>query len=206
MKNNAAGLADYVDQRLFINGMFDKFSYNCVGIREWKVALLQDVYAEIEGKQLDLGHAWVQHAEPLKKIDLGPGDWVRCNCRVTPYTKRLRVPNRDGLMIEPRYSLCYPTNVEVLGRALPVGRGNLAPIAGRCTRSSASGPRGPGEATEPDTHCSGTSGSCRRRGRLGWPAGPRDGPSWLILRCPTASAGKEVPCPNGHPQEFRRTR
>jgi hypothetical protein len=124
MRNNDSALADYVDQRIVITGIFDKFGYNSVGIREWKVALLQDVYAEGEGKQIDIGHAWVQHAEELKKLDLGPGDRVKCNCRVKPYQKRLRVPNKDGLMIETRYSLCFPTDVEVLGRAAIPCRAN----------------------------------------------------------------------------------
>jgi hypothetical protein len=110
-------LANYLDQRITITGMFDKYTFNYTGIRQWRVALLQDVYAEVEGKQIDLGHIWVQHAESLKGHDLGYGDRIKCNCRVSDYKKRLRTPNEVGLMVVTKYNLSWPTEIEVISRA-----------------------------------------------------------------------------------------
>lgn len=117
MDDKRAALADYLDERVDITGMFDRFSLQVTGIKQWRTALLQDVYAEVEGKQIDLGHVWVQHADPLKQHDLAYGDRIKCNCRVTAYKKHLRVPNEDGLMVVEKYSLSWPTEVEVISQA-----------------------------------------------------------------------------------------
>jgi hypothetical protein len=121
MDNRRDVLADYRDQRLTITGMYDKCDLQVTATRQWRVALLQDVYAEIEGKQIDLGHIWVQHAEPLRSLDLKYGDRIRCNCRVTAYKKRLRVPNADGVMVVEQFSLSFPTEIEVLSRGTSKG-------------------------------------------------------------------------------------
>jgi hypothetical protein len=118
MDDKRAILADHVEDRVTVTGMFDKFSLYVSGLRQWRTALLQDVFVLIEGKDIDLGHMWVQHADPLKKPDLVYGDRVRCNCRVTAYKKRLRVPNKDGLMVIESYSLAWPTDIEIINRAL----------------------------------------------------------------------------------------
>lgn len=118
MDNKRDALADYRDERVTITGMFDKFSLQMNSTRQWRVALLQDVYAEVEGKQIDLGHVWVQHAEPLRSLDLNYGDRVKCNCRVTPYKKRLSVPNSEGMIVVENFSLSYPTQIEVVCRVL----------------------------------------------------------------------------------------
>jgi hypothetical protein len=109
-------LADYVDQRITVTGLFDKFSLQVAGVRQWRTALLQDVYAEVEGKQIDIGHIWVQNAEAMKNLGLAYGDRLRCNCRVGVYKKRLNTPNKDGLMVVERYNLSWPTEIEVISR------------------------------------------------------------------------------------------
>lgn len=116
MDNKRDVLADYRDERLTITGMYDKSDLQMTATRQWRVALLQDVYAEVEGKQIDLGHIWVQHAEPLRSLELKYGDRIKCNCRVTAYKKKLRVPNADGVMVVEQFSLSFPTEIEVLGR------------------------------------------------------------------------------------------
>jgi hypothetical protein len=110
-------LADYEDERLKITGVFDKFSFVTMNYREIKTALLQDVYAHVDGKDVDLGHVWLQNADPLKSLDLGFGDRIQCNCRVKLYKKRLFVPNKQGLMVENKFSLAWPTDVEVISRS-----------------------------------------------------------------------------------------
>lgn len=87
------------------------------GIRQFRIALLKDLYAEVDGKQIDLDHAWVQHAEPLKAMGLVCGDRIRCICRVGTYKKRLPVPNKDGLLQVIQYNLSFPSDIEVISRA-----------------------------------------------------------------------------------------
>jgi hypothetical protein len=94
-------LADYVDQRITVTGLFDKFGLQVAGVRQWRTALLQDLYAEVEGKQIDIGHIWVQNAEAMKNLGLAYGDRLRCNCRVGAYKKRLNTPNKETLRVHP---------------------------------------------------------------------------------------------------------
>lgn len=112
-------LTDYQDKRISITGVFDTFSFVSKDYREIKTAVLQDVYAHIDGKDVDIGHVWLQNTDPLKSLGLTFGDRIRCNCRVKTYKKRLTVPNRDGLMVENRISLCWPSEVEVVSRLHP---------------------------------------------------------------------------------------
>jgi hypothetical protein len=109
-------LAEYEDERIKITGVFDRFSVITQQYREIKTALLQDVYAHVDGKDLDIGHVWVQNANPLKSFSLAFGDRIRCNCRVKTYKKRLMVPNKQGLMVENKVSLTWPTEIEVISR------------------------------------------------------------------------------------------
>ena len=109
-------LAEYQDERITITGVFERFSFITKQYRDIKTALLQDVYAHIDGKDLDLGHVWLQHADPLKEFDLTFGDRIQCNCRVMAYKKRLMTPNKQGLMFENRLSLCWPTEAKVISR------------------------------------------------------------------------------------------
>jgi hypothetical protein len=113
-------LSEYQDKRIQITGVFDRYSFVLKDYREIKTALLQDVYAHIDGKDVDLGHVWLQNADPLKPLGLNFGDRIQCKCRVRTYKKRLPVPNRDGLMVENKISLCWPTEVEVVSRLQPV--------------------------------------------------------------------------------------
>jgi hypothetical protein len=127
MTDKRAALADYVDELVIVTGMFDKFSLHVNAIKQWRIALLQDVYVEVDGKQIDLGHMWVQHAEPLKQHGLGYGDRIRCTCRVTTYKKRLRGRNEDGLLVLQQYSLSWPTEVEIICRASKPAEPSPAP-------------------------------------------------------------------------------
>jgi len=106
-----------LDQRIAITGVFERFSFiTTPHLREIKTALLQDVCAHIDGEDYDIGHVWLQNADSLKAIDLGFGDRIQCNCRVKTFKKRLRVPNRHGLMLENKLSLCFPTEVRIISR------------------------------------------------------------------------------------------
>lgn len=104
------------DERIKITGVFDKFSFIMQQFREIRTALLQDVYAHVDGKDLDIGHVWLQNADQLKALNLAFGDRIRCNCRVKTYKKRLMVPNKQGLMVENKLSLAWPMEVEVISR------------------------------------------------------------------------------------------
>jgi hypothetical protein len=121
MSDKREALADYLDKRIEITGVFDKFSYQTSGVRQWRSALLQDVYALVDGKELDIGHVWLQNAEPLKNFNFTLGDRIRCNCRVTKYKKHLRVPNKEGLMVVNSFNLSWPTEIEVISRVSKSG-------------------------------------------------------------------------------------
>lgn len=110
-------LADYLDERITITGMFEKYSLFLKGHVQYPLAFLQDVYAEVEGKQLDLGHVWVQHAGPLKGFNLRHGDRIKCECRVSKYTKRLKSRNEEGRLEVVLFNLAWPTNIEIVARA-----------------------------------------------------------------------------------------
>ena len=116
MNDRRHALLGHVDQRIEISGMFERFSFVTYNLRDIRTALLQDVYAHVDGKNLDIGHIWLQHADPLKHCNLTYGDRIHCECRVTEYKKRLRVPNSDGLLSVTSVSLSWPTDVEVLSR------------------------------------------------------------------------------------------
>lgn len=116
MNDRRQSLTPYLDQRIEITGMFEKYNFIVHNMRQFRTALLQDVYAHVDGMNLDIGHIWLQHADPLKPFNLTFGDRIRCDCRVTEYTKRLQVPNKDGALTVTSVSLSWPNNVEVIGR------------------------------------------------------------------------------------------
>ena len=107
----------YLDRRIEITGFFERFSFvPQKQNRDIKTALLQDVYAHVDGEDYDIGHVWLQNADPLRSFDLGYGDRIQCNCRVKSFKKRLTVPNKHGLMLENKLSLCLPTDVKIISR------------------------------------------------------------------------------------------
>jgi hypothetical protein len=115
-ENRREVLEDYLDRRVAVNGVFDKFSNVYKSIRTIRTALLQDSEFEAEGKNFDIGHVYVQNAEVFRSHDLLQGDRVRCVCRVVTYKKYLRVPNDDGLMVVQKFTLAWPSDVEILYR------------------------------------------------------------------------------------------
>ncbi len=64
-----AVLEQFMGECITIEGAFDKMSHTLSNrSREVPVwtALLQDVYIHSEGKEIDLGHVWIQHAGDIK--------------------------------------------------------------------------------------------------------------------------------------------
>jgi len=114
--NRREVLEDYLDRRVAVNGVFDRFSNVYMPIKTIRTVLLQDCEVEAEGKTFDLGHVYVQHAEVFRNHDLLWGDRVRCVCRVTKYRTRLRVPNEQGLMVIDKFALAWPSDVEIVYR------------------------------------------------------------------------------------------
>ena len=64
-------LADYLDQRVVLTGVFDRLATNKNPNKPFKVALLQDAEVELSGGRHDLGHVWLQHAETLSELQQG---------------------------------------------------------------------------------------------------------------------------------------
>ena len=118
-------LAQFVDERVTIEGAFDRmsqaYSKQSRELPIW-TALLQDVFLHSEGKEIDLGHAWIQHAGDIKATSPNHGERIRCCCRVTSYRKTLDIPNPDGFRMEIKYGLSFPKDIVILGRAVPKRR------------------------------------------------------------------------------------
>jgi hypothetical protein len=109
-------LAEYLDQRITLTGVFDRLATNKNPHKPFKVALLQDVEVELSKAKHDLGHIWVQHAETLGEFQ--HGDRIRCSCRVGKYHRTLPVPDGDGFTVKTDYSLAYPSEARLLSRAV----------------------------------------------------------------------------------------
>lgn len=107
-------LADYLDQKVLITGMFERMTVNKNPTKPFKVALMQDVEVEIARARYDLGHVWIQHAEPF--ADLHHGDRIQCYCRVGHYKRNVATPDQNGSGPIIDYSLGWPVDIKLVGR------------------------------------------------------------------------------------------
>lgn len=114
-------LSTFLDQRISIVGHFDKHATQFRENGNIRTTLVQDCYAEVDGLLHDIGHSWFQHTDEMLKLDLKIGTKLRCSCRVKEYKRfkdyAARFVNKSttsGLAYELKYSLCYPTNIEIL--------------------------------------------------------------------------------------------
>jgi hypothetical protein len=105
-------LADYLDKRVVITGVFEKITVNKNPNKPFKVALLQDVEVELSKGKHDLGHVWVQHAETFAGLTYG--DRVQCSCRVGQYRRSLATAGENGSAEKIDYSLSWPNDLKVL--------------------------------------------------------------------------------------------
>jgi hypothetical protein len=140
-------LADYLDKRVLITGVFEKITVNKNPNKPFKVALLQDVEVELSKGKHDLGHMWVQHAETFASLNYG--DRVQCSCRVGQYRRSLAVSGENGGAEKIDYSLTWPSDIKVL---------NHRPVAFSAVHEEAAGPpaaaappprEGPVKTTDP---------------------------------------------------------
>lgn len=106
-------LSQFIDQRVVIQGVIDKKTDRFLNQREVRIVLLQDVFLLYEGKDIDLGHAWVQEANELDRYP--NGQRIQCSCRVKQYKKYTDGLNTGGSKYIWRYSLAYPTNIVACG-------------------------------------------------------------------------------------------
>ncbi len=114
--SNTECLAEWNDKRIEITGAFDKLATVTRSGGTVTTALLQDVVALVGNADMDIGHVWLQYADSLTPLKLQAGERLRCSVRVREYRKHLDIPNKEGLYSEIKYSLAYPTEVEVLTR------------------------------------------------------------------------------------------
>ena len=105
-------LADYLDKRVVITGVFEKITVNKNPNKPFKVALLQDVEVELSKGKHDLGHVWGQHAETVAGLTYG--DRVQCSCRVGQYRRSLATAGENGSAEKIDYSLSWPSDLKVL--------------------------------------------------------------------------------------------
>ncbi len=105
-------LADYLDKRVIITGVFEKITVNKNPNKPFKVALLQDVEVELSKGKHDLGHMWIQHAETFASLNYG--DRVQCSCRVGQYRRSVATVGENGAAEKIDYSLTWPNDIKVL--------------------------------------------------------------------------------------------
>jgi hypothetical protein len=112
LENRRGVLADYLDKRVVITGVFEKITVNKNPSKPFKVALMQDVEVELSKGKFDLGHVWVQHAETFAGLNYG--DRVQCSCRVGQYRRSLATAGENGAVEKIDYSLTWPSDIKVL--------------------------------------------------------------------------------------------
>jgi hypothetical protein len=105
-------LAEYLDKRVLITGVFEKITVNKNPNKPFKVALLQDVEVELSKGKHDLGHMWIQHAETFASLNYG--DRVQCSCRVGQYRRSVATAGENGAAEKIDYSLTWPNDIKVL--------------------------------------------------------------------------------------------
>ncbi len=109
-------LEPYLDQRVNLSAMFEKFNNLYRPTHTIRCVLVQDGVVEVEGKELDIGHLWIQHAHALEALELVAGDRIKCNCRVGTYQKRHKTVTKEGVMVTTEYNLHSPTDCEATYR------------------------------------------------------------------------------------------
>lgn len=140
-------LADYLDQKVLIRGMFERMTVNKNPAKPFKVALLQDVEVELAKAKYDLGHIWIQHAEPF--ADLHHGDRIQCFCRVWQYKKNVAIPNQNGASLGTDYSLGWPTDIKLIGRPIALATAHETANASPAPAPTPAPPAEPARAPDP---------------------------------------------------------
>jgi hypothetical protein len=138
-------LAEYLDKRVLLTGVFERLTVNKNPSKPFKVALLQDVEVELSKGKHDLGHLWVQHAETF--VDVHYGDRIQCSCRVGQYRKSLAVSGENGSVETVDYSLSWPSDIKILNHR-PVAY-STAHDEGNNARPAATAPSPPPPAPPP---------------------------------------------------------
>jgi hypothetical protein len=108
-----AVLEHYSGQRVPVEGYLGKVHREAGG--RFLVALLEDTEVTLGVDRHGIGHVWIQHAEPLK--DLQIGDRVGCTCYVRTYDKTTAYEDGEETSVRD-WGLSYPEAVEVLPRAV----------------------------------------------------------------------------------------
>ncbi|MBX9677520.1 MAG: hypothetical protein K2X38_02070 [Gemmataceae bacterium] len=75
---------------------------------------MNDVRITTDEEQFDVGHMWVQRANAIKNVNPVIGEKIAFYARVNKYQYRNHVVSKDGIMVETRYGLENPSDVEVL--------------------------------------------------------------------------------------------
>ncbi len=104
-------LAPYFDKRVQVEGVFERMAHP----KTVQAALVHDVVAKVDGRQIHLGHMWIQAAELLRNCDKSQRvSFLAC------VGKRIQ---RDGRGKTQVYNLISPTDVKVASppalRSLP---------------------------------------------------------------------------------------
>lgn len=108
-------LWDYVDHRIEVEGYYETSNVLNTNGRPNKTVLIQEGMAFVDGKEIPIGHAWVQSASNIVNLKPLRGQKIRFTAVVNQYTKSLQVPNESGMMSELRCGLIRPEDAEIVG-------------------------------------------------------------------------------------------
>jgi hypothetical protein len=99
-------LEDFIDRRVTLSGVLDKFG-KAGPSRQYDTALIQDVIVDADGEQIDIGHTWLQVRSLDEFGDIELGDRFSCLVRPTKYQ------DKAG---DDRIGFRFPTEFKLVNR------------------------------------------------------------------------------------------
>ena len=103
------------NQRHIFYGTFARYGVKSGYKGPIKTVLLKNI--ENDNNELITSHLWFNLTKGFKNLNLVPGDKVKFNGRIKPYIKGYMGRRTDVFVpIEKDYSICYPTQIEIVKR------------------------------------------------------------------------------------------
>lgn len=103
------------NQRHIFYGTFERYGIKSGYKGPTKTVLLTNI--ENDNNEIITNHLWFNLTKGFMNLDLVPGDKVKFNGRIKPYTKGYMGRRTDVFApIEIDYLICYPTQIEIIKR------------------------------------------------------------------------------------------
>ena len=111
-----------VTERHIFYGTFARYGVKSGYKGPIKTVLLENI--ENDNNELITSHLWFNLTKGFKNLNLVPGDKVKFNGRIKPYIKGYMGRRTDVFVpIEKDYSICYPSQIEIVKRKKYTGEG-----------------------------------------------------------------------------------